>query len=390
MNDLRTYAMLAKPVADSCNLNCEYCYYANKNKVLHTNTSRMSSEILEAYIRQTLAMHGKDAVVEFAWHGGEPVLAGIEFYREVLEYQQQYGADRIIRNTLQTNGTCLTDELCRFFKENGFLLGVSIDGPEEMHNVFRKKHNGSGSFDETMQGIRMLQKYEVLFNTLTTVNRVNMEKPLEVYAFLRELTDYMQFLPVVERQPAAYEQAAGQSFAIPPGIRSVGIKHPITDFSVTPEGYGHFLCEILAQWKLTDMGKKHIQIIDVTLGNLQGIPSSLCVHNPLCGHSGCVEANGDVYACDRYAFPEYKLGNLMETPLEQLMEQNRKFGMHKTYGLVEECFQCPYVKLCFGGCPKDRSNRNKNYLCEGYKMFFGKMASEGFSAIFPTMKTLEK
>ena len=362
--------MLAKPVADSCNLACEYCYYADKNRLLQTNTSKMSEEVLEAYIRQSLEMHGEDAVVEFAWHGGEPVLAGADFYKTVLALQQKYGAGRKIQNTLQTNATCLSDELCQLFRDHNFSIGVSIDGPKELHNTYRKKRNGEGSFEQTMAGIELLKNHEVPFATLTTVNRKNMEHPREVYEFLRELTDYMQFLPVVESLPTEYEQEEGQKFAIPPGIHSVKIKHPVMPFSVTSEGYGSFLCTVFDLWKEADNGKKHVQMIDVTLGNRKGIPSSLCVHNPLCGHSGCVEANGDVYACDRYAFREYLLGNIMETPLFELMEQNRKFGMHKTYGLSQECFACPYIKLCFGGCPKDRLWEGKNYLCEGYQMFF--------------------
>ena len=371
MNDTRTYAILAKPVADLCNLRCEYCYYAEKNELIKTGTSRMSLEVLENYIRQCFDMHGKDAVVEFIWHGGEPVLAGIDFYSTVLELQKQYGSRRKILNTIQTNATCLTDEMCELFRDHGFLVGVSIDGPKELHNRYRRTKSGEDSFEKTMAGIALLKEYHVPFSTLTTVNSCNMDKPQEVYEFLREITDYMQFLPVVESFPAEYEEKEGQVFAIPPGIHSFKIKHPVMPFSVTPEGYGRFLCGVFDCWEQMDIGKKHVQ-----LDNLKGIPASLCVHNPLCGHSGCVEANGDVFACDRYAFPQYKLGNILETPLGVLMEQNHSFGMHKTYGLSEECFKCPYVKLCFGGCPKDRLWENKNYLCEGYKMFFEKITED--------------
>jgi len=333
----------------------------------------MSLGILEAFTRQSLAMQGRDAVVEFAWHGGEPTIAGLPFYEEALRLQREYGQGRMILNTLQTNATLLTDDWCRFFKANNFLIGVSIDGPEPIHNAYRKTADGRGSFTETMRGIELLQKHGVAFNTLTTVNRLNMEKPLEVYRFLRELTDYMQFLPVVERIPAQSETKDGQLFATPSGIHSDKNERSLTDFSVTPTGYGGFLCAIWDEWKKYDSDKKHIQLIDVTIGNLNGIPSSLCVHNPLCGHSGCVEANGDVYSCDRYAFPAYKLGNITEISLGDLMEQNRDFGMHKTFGLPEECLDCQYIKLCFGGCPKDRLWENKNYLCAGYKMFFDKV-----------------
>lgn len=371
MDKYRTYAMLAKPVADSCNLQCEYCYYAGKRNSLNINVPRMSPQVLEAYIRQTLEIHGEEATVEFVWHGGEPVLAGTEFFNTALALQKKYGSGRKIRNVIQTNATCLTDEICRLFREYRFLVGVSIDGPEELHNIYRKTSGGEGSFAKVMQGISMLQKHGVPFNTLTTVNRINMEKPREVYGFLRELTDYIQFLPVVESFPAVYEAQAGQKFATPQGINTVKMKHPVTPFSVTPEGYGNFLCTVFELWKEKDVGKKYVQQIDVALGNIKGIPSSLCVHNPLCGHSGCVEANGDVFSCDRYAFEQYRLGNITETHLGELMEQNRSFGMHKTYGLSDDCFKCPYVRLCFGGCPKDRVAEGKNYLCQGYRMFFG-------------------
>ena len=365
--------MLVKPVSSACNLRCEYCYYSGKKALLHVENSRMSKGILEAFTRQSLAMQGRDAVVEFAWHGGEPTIAGISFYEEALRLQRKYGQGRMVLNTMQTNATLLTGEWCRFFKANDFLIGVSIDGPEPLHNAYRKTADGRGSFTETMRGIELLQKHGVAFNTLTTVNRINMEQPLAVYRFLRELTDFMQFLPVVERMPAQYETEDGQLFATPPGLYSIKFKHPLTDFSVTSEGYGGFLCAIWDEWKKYDSDKKHIQLFDVTIGNLRGIPSSLCVHNPLCGHSGCVEANGDVYSCDRYAFPAYKLGNITGTSLGELMEQNRDFGMHKTYGLPEECLDCRYIKLCFGGCPKDRLWDSKNYLCTGYKMFFDKV-----------------
>ena len=370
-DDFRTYAMLIKPVSGACNLRCEYCYYAGKEKVLHAGTGRMSDRVLEACIRQCIAMHGRRAEIEFAWHGGEPTLAGPDFYERAVRLQKRYAQGRKIINTLQTNATLLTDEFCRFFKEYRFRIGVSIDGPEELHNTWRRTAAGAGSFADTLRGMELLKKHGVSFNTLTTVNRANQDKAKEVYTFLRKWTDWMQFLPVVESLPAEYEKEGGQLFAEPPGIHGIRIKHPLMPFSVTPEGYGAFLCTVFDEWKRQDENRKHVQIIDVTAGNLRGIPSGLCVHHPLCGHSGCVEVNGDVYACDRYAFPRYRLGNIMETDLGVLMERNRDFGMHKTYGLPEECLDCPYIRLCFGGCPKDRLWGNRNYLCEGYRAFFG-------------------
>jgi uncharacterized protein len=255
------------------------------------------------------------------------------------------------------------------------LIGVSIDGPERLHNAYRKTKDGQGSFDKTIRGMELLKKHGVPFNTLTTVNRMNQDFPQEVYDFLCEWTDWMQFLPVVECVPAEYEKGEGQILATPPGIHSIRIRHPVMPFSVTPQGFGSFLCTVFDIWKERDVGRKHVQLIDVALGNLKGIPSALCVHNPLCGHSGCVEANGDVYACDRYAFADYRLGNIMEKSLGVLMEENRKFGMHKMYGLSEKCLDCPEIRLCFGGCPKDRLWERRNYLCDGYLAFFGHIRS---------------
>ena len=369
-SDNRAYAMLAKPVSGACNLRCGYCYYAGKERFLDVGTAVMPLEVLEAFIRQNFAMHGRDAVVEFAWHGGEPTLAGLSFFREAVRFQEKYGRGRRILNTLQTNGTLLDDEFCAFFQKNRFLIGVSVDGPPGLHDAYRKDADGGSSFDSTMRGVELLRKHGVPFNTLTAVHDVNSCRPVEMYRFLRELTDYIQFLPVVERLPAPYEEEEGQPLAAPPGIRFAGTDNPIATFSVKPGAYGDFLCAVLDEWKKKDEGKKHVQLIDVALGNLRGMPSSLCAHDPLCGHSGCVEANGDVYACDRYAFPSYCLGNIMETDMRLLMERNRHFGMHKAYGLPEECFDCSYIKMCFGGCPKDRLLNGRNYLCDAYRLFF--------------------
>lgn len=360
--------MVVKPVSSRCNLSCTYCYYAGKNTLLNVEPAVMSREVLEVLTRQNIAMHGRDAIIEFAWHGGEPLLAGIEFFREAVRLQRVYGNGRRILNTLQTNGTLLTDDYCEFFRDEGFLLGISIDGPKEMHNVHREV-----SFTQAMRGVEMLRRYGIPFNTLTAVNAVNSKYPLEVYSFLRELTDYIQFLPVVEVVPTIYELDDGQKFARPPGIFRSGGINEITSFSVEPEKWGAFLCSVLDQWQKNDAGQKHVQLIDAAMENLKGIPCSLCVHDALCGHSGCVEANGDVYSCDRYVFPQYYLGNILNTKLSVLMEMNREFGMHKAYGLPDECLDCPYVKLCFGGCPKDRISGRKNYLCEGYSIFFSEI-----------------
>ncbi|WP_303871763.1 anaerobic sulfatase maturase [Acetobacterium wieringae] len=373
--DSRTYAIMAKPIGASCNLSCRYCYYLEKQDQMAQSTKLMSNVVLEAYIRQNLAIHGNNAVVEFAWHGGEPTLVPLDFYIQALNYQNQYGSGRIIHNTLQTNATLLTDVWCEFFAVNHFLIGVSIDGHASLHNSYRKSHFGD-TFEQTMAGIKLLQKHGVTYNTLTTVNAINSHYPEDVYLFLRELTDYMQFLPVVECLPPSYESSSGQRFAMPAGIHSPIMKHPLTDFSVNAMDYGDFLCTIFDLWQKMDLGEKYVQIIESTLANLNNHPAGVCVHEALCGHAGVVEMNGDLYSCDRYAFEAYKLGNILDTPLSDLMEKNRLFGMHKTLGLPDECLDCDYIRLCFGGCPKDRllisknGQNGKNYLCEGYQHFF--------------------
>jgi len=372
-DETRTYSVMAKPVGSACNLSCRYCYYLDREQDAPSRISSalavMTDDILEEYTKQVLTAHGEKAVVSFAWHGGEPLLAGIGFFKKAVRLQQKYGPGRNIQNTLQTNATLLNDEWCGFFKNNDFLLGVSIDGPREMHEAFRGKCYG-----KVIAGVDLLKKYGVPFNTLTTVNAMNYDRPLEVYGFLRTITDFMQFLPVVECEASDFEKEEGLRFAEPPGIHSQRIKHPAESFSVPPAGYGDFLYGILEAWTEKDIGKKFVSIFEAAIGNMQGKPSGFCVHDPVCGHSVSVARNGDVYSCDRYCYDGYRLGNLTEMPLEILLQQNKAFGMDKAYGLSEKCFDCEYLKLCFGGCPKDRLpsgvSENHNYLCPGYKRFF--------------------
>ena len=367
MSDTRTYSIMAKPVGSRCNLVCEYCYYLDKPA-----DSLMDDALLDQYTKQVIAVHGLDAEIEFAWHGGEPTLAGTTFFERALAYQKQYGKGRVIRNTLQTNATLLDDDICRMFKANDFLLGVSIDGPEDLHNRYR-----GNTFNKVMRGIELLKKYDVPFNTLTAVHAGNYSEPERVYRFLCEQTDNMQFLPVVELLPALYEEESGQRFATPPGIYSKRINHPVAESSLPPEGFGSFMCGVFEIWKREDLGRKFVQLFENTTSAYLGHPATFCTHDAICGHCACVLENGDVYCCDRYCYKSYRMGNLLTEPLITLLEKNREFGLYKTYGLPDECYDCDYVKLCFGGCPKDRvrtangKGGNQNYLCEGYKLFFG-------------------
>lgn len=364
----RTFAVMCKPIGSACNLRCDYCYYTDK--IPHEKRGEvMADEVLEAYISQNFAAHGGAATVEFAWHGGEPTLCGIDFFKRALELEAKHGAGRSVQNSLQTNGTLLNDAWCLFFKENDFMVGISIDGPKRLHDQYRRDARGAGSFESAMRGVALLKKHGVRYNTLTTVNAVNVLFPDEVYALLSDISDFMQFLPVVEPEGSA----------MPPGAFSENPGDKMADYSVDGEAYGRFLCRIFDLWRGRDIGKKFVQIFEATVGNMMGKPAGICVHEPVCGHAASMELDGSLYSCDRYPFDAYRLGNVTETPLIEMMENNKKFGMHKADALASECTDCRYLGLCWGGCPKDRcavaaggedQRHYKNYLCSGYKAFF--------------------
>ena len=408
IDDLRHYAIEVKPIGAACNLRCEYCYYLGKDSLTPNPSPKgegsmgiMSDAILESYIQQVIAIHGQLAEIEFAWHGGEPTMCGIPFFERAMQLQQKYGAGRRILNTLQTNGTLLTDDWCRFFRDHNFRIGLSIDGPESLHNIYRKDAHGEGSFARTMHGLDLLLKHGVEFNTLTTVNAANATHPAEVYDFLREFSNYMQFLPVVEQtlsQPLPVREGSVHSIvqekmarlAMPPGLYTpVGGEAKggsLAPFSVPAEAYGKFLCTILDRWMAKDVGHKFVQVIEAAIGNLTRRPAGLCVHEAVCGHCGIIEKNGDLYRCDRYVFPEYRVGNILDAPLHDMMQTNRRFGEYKIDSLPSQCLHCDVADLCFGGCPKDRLLERLtavvtpagtvpvverlNYLCSGYRIFF--------------------
>lgn len=385
----RHYAIEVKPIGSACNLRCEYCYYLGKGSGNHATPALMSDDVLEHYIQQVIAIHGRKAEIEFAWHGGEPTMGGIPFFRRAMQLQNKYGKGRRILNTLQTNGTLLNDDWCRFFREHNFRIGVSIDGPEHLHNIYRKDLHGEGSFARTMHGLELLQKHGVEFNTLTTVNATNAKHAAEIYDFLRQFSDFMQFLPVVEQtQTISGEEGSDISheqeksnLAMPPGLYTP-LNHreelKMGNFSVSPGDYGRFLCTILDRWLANDVGHKFVQVIEAAIGNITRRPAGLCVHEAVCGHCGVIEKNGDLYRCDRYVFPEYRIGNIMDSQLYHLMQTNRNFGEYKIDSLPSKCLHCEVADLCFGGCPKDRlieyltfnGVERINYLCKGYKTFF--------------------
>ncbi|MDO5562552.1 MAG: anaerobic sulfatase maturase [Synergistaceae bacterium] len=370
VSDTRAYAIMAKPVGSACNLRCSYCYYIGKDK-LFGRTESMGYDVLKRYISENIRIHGRRAAVEFAWHGGEPTLRGLDFYRRAMELQREYGTGRKILNNIQTNGTFIDEEWCAFLRDNKFAVGLSVDGPEQLHDANRKGVKGDGSFSRAIDAARLFKKFGVPFNVLATVNSVNAGHPAEVYDLASSLSDFIQFLPVVER--------GGELITVPPGIHTADEDISVTPQSVSPESYGDFLCKIFDIWASRDVGEKFVQMFEAAIGNMTGRPAGICVHEAVCGHTASLEADGSLYSCDRYTFDEYRLGNIMDSPLDELMESNRAFGTHKAE-LTQECEECRWLPLCRGGCPKDRflptaDGKYKNYLCAGYKKFFSHIAA---------------
>lgn len=364
------YVML-KPAGSLCNLRCKYCYYLEKN-ALYTEQKNhvISDEMLDKFIREYIEAQTSPDVL-FCWHGGETLMRPISFYRRAIELQRKYARGRRIDNTIQTNATMLTDEWCEFFRENNFLVGVSIDGPQEFHDEYRRTATGKPTFHKVMQGIRLLNKHNVEWNALAVVNDFNADYPLEFYNFFKEIgCHYIQFTPIVERR---IERNDGLSLA--PGMEEGG---ELVYFSVTPEQWGKFLCTIFDEWVRHDVGTYFIQIFDATLANWAGVQPGLCSLAKECGHAGVMEFNGDVYSCDHFVYPEHLLGNINEKTITEMMygEKQREFAKLKHELLPQQCRECPVEFACHGECPKNRFTRDKygnpglNYLCKGYRQFF--------------------
>jgi uncharacterized protein len=360
--------VLAKPTGAICNLSCSYCFFLNKDRLYPDSHFHMSDEVLETYIRQLIEYH-RSPQVTVSWQGGEPTLMGIDFYRRALDYQRLYKKPGMVfENTLQTNGTLLNDEWCEFFKENNFLVGISIDGPRRLHDVYRRDKQGQPTFDRVMRGLRLLQKHGVEYNILVTVNRVNADHPLEVYRFLRDEagTDWIQFIPAIERL------VDGQVTIFQQG-------NTVSERSVKPRQFGHFLITIFDEWVRHDVGKIFVQTFEAAVRNWLKLPSSgMCVFNATCGHGLALEHNGDLYACDHFVEPKYFLGNIQQSHLLELLgsEKQRTFGRNKLDTLPRSCRECEVWFACKGECPKNRfdvtpnGEAGLNYLCAGYKAFF--------------------
>ena len=369
------YVML-KPVGALCNLACDYCYYLEKSKLYEQNPRHvMSDGLLERFIKEYIQSQTIPQVM-FTWHGGETLMRPISFYKRAIELQKQYGHGRQIANSIQTNGTLLNDEWCSFFKENNFLVGISIDGPQDFHDEYRRNKMGAPSFHKVMQGINLLKKHGVEYNCMAVVNDYNAEYPLEFYRFFKEIgCEFLQFAPIVERLKDCPSCSTS--------LASVNDKEAeLASFSVSPKKWGNFLCTIFDEWVRNDVGKIFIQIFDSTLANWVGEQPGVCTMAKTCGHAGVMEFNGDVYSCDHFVFPEYKLGNIYNDPIATMMYSNKqlKFGADKFDKLPRQCKECNVLFACNGECPKNRFIYDKygeyglNYLCEGFYKFFNHAA----------------
>jgi uncharacterized protein len=358
------FHVMLKPRGAICNLNCEYCYYLSKEKLYPGSGFRMTGELLEEFTRQYIEAQSAPEVT-FGWQGGEPTLMGLDFFRRAVKFQEKYRrAGMRLRNTLQTNGTLLDDEWCRFFREHDFLIGLSLDGPRELHDAYRLDRGGHPTFDRVMAGLALLKKHQVEFNILACVHAANADHPLEVYRFLRDEVGarFIQFIPIVELQSDAGFEA----------------EERVADHSVTGQQYGDFLIAVFDEWVRQDVGRVFVQIFDVALAAWLGQRPGLCVFAETCGAALALEHNGDLYACDHFVEPEYRLGNVQDIPLSKMVgsERQRQFGLAKKLALPRYCRECEVRFICNGGCPKNRILRapdgepGLNYLCEGYRAFF--------------------
>ncbi len=360
----RAFHVMAKPVGAICNLACQYCFYLPKERLYEGSKFRMTDEVQESFLRQYIEAQ-QIPHVTVAWQGGEPTLMGIDFFRRAVELVERYKRPTMtVEHTIQTNGTTLDAEWCEFLRDNGILVGISIDGPKEMHDAYRVDPQGRGTHDRVMEGLRLLQEHEVDYNVLATIHAANADHPLDVYRFFRDEVgaQFIQFIPIVERvNETGYQEG-----------------HEVSPRSVTGKQFGEFYTAIFDEWVMNDVGETFVQMFDLTLAAWVGQPGAICTMAPTCGNALALEHNGDLYSCDHYVEPGHLLGNIMETPLEQLVDsaEQRAFGLAKMDRLPDACTDCIVRFACQGGCPRNRlveqddGGPDMNYLCEGYKAFF--------------------
>lgn len=380
------FHVMAKPCGPRCNLNCAYCFYLHKESLLSTsNKWQMSDDVLEEFIKQYIQGQNHNEII-FSWQGGEPTLCGLNFFEKVAFYERKYMGDKIIHNDLQTNGTLLDDEWCLFLKKHNFLVGLSIDGPQELHDQYRLTTSGKQSFEKVWRAVTLLKKHDVPFNALVTLNYHNAQNPLEVYRFIRDEVRprAIQFNSCVESKPfrevsppywdAIEFPVLGDKAANPCGKNSV-----VQDWSVDPDDYGTFLCTIFDEWYQNDIGKTFVYNFECAIAQKMGVQGYMCVFGEICGKGLAIEHNGDVYSCDHFVYPKHHLGNIKQGKLLNSMvysQKQKKFGFNKKYGLPQYCRECDHIRLCNGECPKNRFIRTPdeepglNYLCSGLKKYF--------------------
>lgn len=380
------FHIVVKPVGSACNINCSYCFYLHKEKLLKQQFgSRMDPDLLENYIIQHIESHNGEEII-FSWQGGEPTLPGIKYYENIVRLQQKHcPPGRKIANNLQTNGTLLTDDWCIFLKKHDFLVGISIDGPEELHNACRKGRSGQPTFDKVMRGINLLKKYAVPFNTLTVINRYNSRYPHEIYSFLRDEvgSTHIQLIPCVEPKtfntvaphywPAAFLPLVDSPEAHPGNKNAV-----VTDWSIDPDDWGYFLSQVFDDWFRKDLGTVLVNLFETAVVQTMNLPAQICTMAQYCGKSAALEYDGSVYACDHYAYPEYKTGNIREAHLSDIIHSvsQQDFSLNKSISLPRYCKACKYLSLCWGECPRNRflltpdGETGLNYLCSGLIKFF--------------------
>ena len=380
----RAFHLLAKPTGAICNLDCTYCFFLSKEMLYPGSRFRMADDLLETYLRQLIEAHANAPEVAVAWQGGEPTMMGLDFFRRSVELAESMKLPhQRIAYTIQTNGTLLDDEWGTFFAEHGFLVGLSIDGPREIHDAYRVDKGGKGSFDRVMEGLAALQRHDVEWNALTTVHAANQEQGREVYRFLRDDCGarFMQFIPIVERTTAELLPVANEGWGEHVRDRPLYTQDGdlVTERSIASDGYGRFLIDVFEEWKRRDIGEVYVQMFDVALANWYGEPPGLCVHSETCGLALALEHTGDLYSCDHFVEPDHKLGNIRESRMIDLivLPQQLAFGQAKRDSLPQYCLECDVRFACHGGCPKDRfattpdGEPGLHYLCPSYKAFFG-------------------
>lgn len=367
----RTFGTMLKPVGSACNLDCAYCYYLDKAAMYGGTEPRMDPALLEEYIRQYITGSDSDTIT-FVWHGGEPLLAGHEWFARAMELQRKYADGKRIVNTLQTNGLLIDDRWCSLFRAGEFLIGISIDGPQDIHDAFRRDRQGRGTFLRVMQAIETMRRHGVEYNTLSTVNARSAGRGAEVYEFLRGISRYMQFLPVAEYVVTPPD--GSRPHIVPP--HTAGAQP--APWSIGARDYGRFMCDVFDSWVTRDVGDRFVQLFDAVLAGYMNVPAGVCSMCETCGGTMAVEHNGDVYPCDHFVYPQYRLGNIRERSLRELFgsQEQLLFGLAKRNSLPRECLRCNYLDLCHGECPKHRfavdrrGESGMNALCAGYKLFF--------------------